>query len=66
MQMTVVTSGAGPRAVGAERGRLSLMIMSDTCTTHRASDAHLKLEYNLISVIFMCFITVMHDLRLYF
>ncbi len=31
-----VTSGVGPRAVGAERGRWTLMIMSDTCTTHRS------------------------------
>ncbi len=31
-----VTSGAGPRAVGTERGRVELMIMSDTCATHRS------------------------------
>ncbi len=31
-----VTSGAGPRAVGTERGRWSLTIMSDTCATHRS------------------------------
>ncbi len=34
--MTIVTSGAGPRAMGAEWGRWSLMIMSDTCATHRS------------------------------
>ena len=31
-----VTSGAGPRAVGTERGRWSDWEMSDTCSTHRS------------------------------
>ena len=32
----IVTSGAGPRAVGTERGRWSDWEMSDTCSTHRS------------------------------
>ena len=32
----IVTSGAGPRAVGTERGRWSDLEMSDTCSTHRS------------------------------